>query len=93
MLNLVSVKESQRYETYVYDAGGNVTTETAYTDNTKTKKIYEVSYTYNNPTDAVLQSSQKKVYDTDGTTLLQTASKTYEYNGVGDITGVNTTIV
>lgn len=92
-LELATIIESQKYEEYIYDVGGNVTNEIAYMDNTKTLKIYEVTYVYNNPTDAVLQSSQKKVYDEDGATLLQTVNKAYEYNVLGDIKGVNTTII
>jgi hypothetical protein len=92
-LLLASVIEASQYEEFVYDAGGNVTNHYVYTDPSKTKKIYEVSYTYDSPTSGVLQSSQKKVYEDDGVTVKQAVNKTYSYNASGDIVSITTTVV
>ncbi|HZG72790.1 MAG TPA: hypothetical protein VEY51_14725 [Chondromyces sp.] len=91
---LSSIIETSKYEEYQYDSGGNVIHHRVYADNTKAKKIYEISFTYDSPESGVLQSSQKKVYEEDGVTLKQTVNKVYNYDSqTGDIISIATTVV
>jgi hypothetical protein len=59
-----------------------------YTDSSKTSKIVEETITYNS--NRTIATDQWKVYDTDGTTVLATATDVINYSGVFEINRTRT---